>query len=112
MISRMIRRVFVEDKNSHSSTALLNDLKGNLNIAIPSVRILQRYDVEGIDDSQYEAVKISFFAKLPSKIFTRSLSRQTKATPYLPLNISPDSSTSAPIPLNSAFKLWRAPDRS
>ncbi len=65
MISRMIRRVFVEDKNSHSSTALLNDLKGNLNIAIPSVRILQRYDVEGIDDSQYEAVKNLIFCEAP-----------------------------------------------
>ena len=65
MLGRMIRRVFVEDKNSHSSTSLLNDLKGNLNIEIPSVRILQRYDIEGIDNAQFEAVKNLIFCEAP-----------------------------------------------
>lgn len=65
MLERMIRRVFVEDKNSHSSTSLLNDLRGNLNIEIPSVRILQRYDIEGIDDAQFDAVKNLIFCEAP-----------------------------------------------
>ena len=65
MLERMIRRVFVEDKNSHSSTSLLNDLRGNLNIEIPSVRILQRYDIEGIDDAQFGAVKNLIFCEAP-----------------------------------------------
>ena len=56
MMLGMIRRVFVEEKNGHSSTALLEDLRGNLNTEIPSMRVLQRYDIEGIDDAQFAAV--------------------------------------------------------
>ncbi len=61
----MIRRVFVEEKNGHSSIALLNDLKGNLNLEIPSARVLQRYDIEGVSDSQFEAVKNLIFCEAP-----------------------------------------------
>ncbi len=61
----MIRRLFVEEKNGHSSKALLDDLRENLNIEIPGVRILQRYDVEGLDDSQFEAAKNLIFCEAP-----------------------------------------------
>ncbi len=61
----MIRRVFVEEKNGHSSTALLNDLKGNLNMEIPPARVLQRYDIEGVDDAQFESVKNLIFCEAP-----------------------------------------------
>ena len=47
----MIRRIFVEDRHAHSAKSLLADLKSNLNISIDSLRILQRYDVEGLDDA-------------------------------------------------------------
>ncbi len=59
----MIRRVFVEEKNGHLSNSLLGDLRSNLNLEIPSVRVLQRYDIEGVSDSQYEAVKNLIFCE-------------------------------------------------
>ena len=65
MMFGMIRRVFVEEKNGHSSTALLEDLRGNLNTEIPSMRVLQRYDIEGIDDAQFAAVKNLIFCEAP-----------------------------------------------
>ncbi len=62
----MIRRVFVEDKISGSSTSLLNDIKSNLNIqSIQRLRVLQRYDVEGLDDASFEQVKNLIFCEAP-----------------------------------------------
>ena len=62
----MIRRVFVEDKNGHCAGALLNDLKGNLNLKkLESVRVLQRYDIEGLDDEVYGRVKNLIFCEAP-----------------------------------------------
>ncbi|MBO5255708.1 MAG: hypothetical protein J6B07_07810, partial [Opitutales bacterium] len=62
----MIRRVFVEDKNLGSSTSLLNDIKSNLNLAnLEGLRVLQRYDVEGLDDTSFEKVKNLIFCEAP-----------------------------------------------
>ena len=61
----MIRRIFVEDRHAHSAKSLLADLKSNLNISIDSLRILQRYDVEGLDDAQFESVKNLIFREAP-----------------------------------------------
>ncbi len=62
----MIRRVFVEDKISGSSTSLLNDIKSNLNIQqIERLRVLQRYDIEGLEDSVFEQVKNLIFCEAP-----------------------------------------------
>ncbi|MBP3526340.1 MAG: hypothetical protein J6J65_07370, partial [Opitutales bacterium] len=62
----MIRRVFVEDKSGHSARALLGDLKGNLNLeGLESARILQRYDIEGLDDEVYARVKNLIFCEAP-----------------------------------------------
>ena len=62
----MIRRVFVEEKIPSTSTALLNDIKGNLNIApLVGLRVLQRYDVEGLDDVSYEKIENLIFCEAP-----------------------------------------------
>ena len=62
----MIRRVFVEDKNGHAAKALLNDIKASLNIkSIGGLRILQRYDAEGLDSEVYNKIKNLIFREAP-----------------------------------------------
>lgn len=86
----MIRRAFVEDKSGHSARALLNDLRGNLNLkGLDSVRILQRYDIEGLDDSVYASVKNLIFCEAPveniyEESFPISAAETAFAIEYLP----------------------------
>ncbi len=62
----MIRRVFVEDKKAHNAISLLGDIKDSLALkGLTSLRILQRYDVEGLDASQFDAVKNIVFCEAP-----------------------------------------------
>ena len=62
----MIRRVFVEEKIPNTSTALLNDIKSNLNLhSLEGLRVLQRYDVEGLDDESYGKIKNLIFCEAP-----------------------------------------------
>ena len=61
----MVRRIYVEKKKGFDveAEALFNDVKENLHIdKLEGVRILNRYDVDGIDDSTYEAAKFTVFA--------------------------------------------------
>lgn len=62
----MVRRIFVEKKKGFDVEAqgLCADIKDNLGISgIRSVRILNRYDIDGIDDALYEEVKTEVFAE-------------------------------------------------
>ena len=62
----MIRRVFVENKKSHGADSLLEDIRDSLALKkLKSLRILQRYDIEGLDSSQFEAVKNLVFCEAP-----------------------------------------------
>ncbi len=63
---RMVRRIFVEKKNGFDVEAqgLCADINDNLGInGVKSVRILNRYDIDGIDDALYEEVKTEVFAE-------------------------------------------------
>ena len=86
----MIRRVFVEDKSGHTAHALLNDLKGNLNLEqLESVRVLQRYDIEGLDDAVYAKVENLIFREAPVENiykgdFPKSAGETAFAIEYLP----------------------------
>jgi len=56
----MVRRVFVEKKKGFDLEAqrMYRDLKENLRIAgLSGVRLINRYDVEGISDEEYESAK-------------------------------------------------------
>ena len=65
-ILRMIRRVFVEQKDTAQADALLNDIKANLKLDnLEKIRVLQRYDVEGIADADYENLKYTIFCEAP-----------------------------------------------
>ncbi len=63
-----VRRVFVEKRKGYDVYAgkLLGDLRDNLGISgLSGVRVLNRYDIEGISDQQYEASKPIIFAEPP-----------------------------------------------
>lgn len=62
----MVRRIFVEKKKGLDVEAqgLLYDIRENLGISeITGVRILNRYDIEGIDDDLYREVVTEVFAE-------------------------------------------------
>lgn len=62
----MVRRIFVEKKAGFAVEAdgLFEDLAQNLDLEkLEGVRIINRYDVEGIDDDTYEMAKNTIFAE-------------------------------------------------
>ena len=59
----MVRRIYVEKKKGYDIEAqeLFSDLKENLNLqGLSAVRVINRYDIEGIDDNTYNAAKNLF----------------------------------------------------
>ncbi len=62
----MIFRVFVEEKAAHASKSVFEDIKSNLNLpSLAGVRVLQRYDVEGLDREAYDKIKNLIFCEAP-----------------------------------------------
>lgn len=62
----MVRRIYVEKKKGYDIEAqgLVEDLKENLHLnGLSAVRVVNRYDVEGIDQDTYEAAKYTVFAE-------------------------------------------------
>ena len=62
----MVRRVYVEKKPAYAeeSARLLRDLRGLLNIGgITGLRLLNRYDVEGIDQALFDACRNTVFSE-------------------------------------------------
>ena len=60
-----VRRVYVEKKSGFDIEAskLYADIKENLLVSqLDKVRILQRYDVEGLTDEDYESAKVLVFS--------------------------------------------------
>ena len=63
-----VRRIFVEKKPGFNVEAreVLSDLRENLNKKnLESVRIVNRYDVEGITDEEYEKARCLIFSEPP-----------------------------------------------
>ena len=62
----MVRRIYVEKKKGFDVEAvgLFNDVKENLHLeGLTGIRVLNRYDVDGIDDATYESAKFTVFAE-------------------------------------------------
>ena len=62
----MVRRIYVENKKGFDveAEALFTDVKENLHLEdLSGIRILNRYDMDGIDDATYEAAKFTVFAE-------------------------------------------------
>ncbi|MBE7021869.1 MAG: phosphoribosylformylglycinamidine synthase [Ruminococcaceae bacterium] len=63
-----VRRIFVEKKKGFDVEArqLFRDLKENLNLtALSGVRIVQRYDVQGVSDNAFAAARTTIFSEPP-----------------------------------------------
>ena len=62
----MIRRAFVENRENAAGKRLLADLVSNLELGnLKRVRVLQRYDVEGLDSGEYEKIRDLVFREKP-----------------------------------------------
>ncbi len=62
----MVRRIYVEKQKGFDIEAqgLYQDLKENLHLdGLSNLRLMNRYDIEGIDDDTYEAAKYTVFAE-------------------------------------------------
>ena len=62
----MVRRIYVEKKKGFDVEAqgLFDDIKSNLHIEnLTGIRVINRYDVEGVDDETVEMAKYSVFAE-------------------------------------------------
>ena len=87
-----IRRLFVEKKAGFDTAAraLFKDLTQNLNIqSIESVRILQRYDIEGMTDQEFQDALFTVFSEPPVDFcfhseFPLSPQEQAFSIEYLP----------------------------
>jgi len=91
-MEKVVRRVFVEKKKGFDVEAqsLYRDLKYNLGISgLTGVRIINRYDVEGISDEEYENSKKTIFSEPPvDEVFDEDIYIDAKdkmiAIEYLP----------------------------
>jgi len=87
-----IKRIFVEKKKGYDIEAkhLFNDIKENLGIEnLKDLRIINRYDIEGISDEYYELTKNTIFSEPPvdniyKENFTFSDDEVIFAMEYLP----------------------------
>lgn len=62
----MVRRIYVEKKKGFDVEArsMLEDIQQNLHIeGLTGIRILNRYDVDGIDDATYQRTRYTVFAE-------------------------------------------------
>jgi len=88
----MVKRIFAEKKEGFNieAKALLEDLKYNLGISgLEGVRIINRYDIEGITDDEYEKAKYIVFSEPPvDKVYDEeigiSADEKVIAVEYLP----------------------------
>lgn len=91
-MKKVVRRVFVEKKKGFDVEAqsLYRDLKENLGMGgLTGVRIINRYDVEGISDEEYEDSKKTIFSEPPvDEVFDEDINIDGKdkmiAIEYLP----------------------------
>ncbi len=91
-MDNQVRRIFVEKRDGMNTEALgiLADLKENLGISgLKSVRILNRYDVQGLEDSEYEAARTRVFSEpnqdmIYEELFTPEEGSFQFAVEYLP----------------------------
>lgn len=67
-MDKTVRRIYVEKKKGFDVEAhgLYRDLKENLNLGgLKSVRIINRYDMEGISENEYSAARSIIFSEPP-----------------------------------------------
>ena len=62
-----VRRIYVEKKNDYAVKAkeLKQQFKDYLGIKADNVRVLVRYDMEGVSDATYDKAKVTVFSEPP-----------------------------------------------
>lgn len=68
MVSQAVKRIFVEKKSGFDIEAqgLVNDLRENLGVnGLTHLRIINRYDISGLNDEEYRASRNIIFAEPP-----------------------------------------------
>ena len=86
----MVRRIYVEKKEAlrHEAAGLLNELKNLLGLeALTGLRLINRYDVESIDEALFEDCKGKVFSEPQLDIVTTELEEDGAyvfAVEYLP----------------------------
>ena len=84
--------------------ALLADFRDNLKIrGLNRVRVLIRYDLEGITDSEYEASRTTIFAEPPVDLVYDETFPTRMMIGFLRSNIFPDNMIRGPILRLSVF---------
>ncbi|MDG5815948.1 phosphoribosylformylglycinamidine synthase [Chitinispirillales bacterium ANBcel5] len=91
-LNETVRRIFVEKKKGYDIFAdnLYRDLKENLRIdGLKDVRVLNRYDIEGISDQEYSVARESIFSEPPvdtvyDETFETAPGERKFAVEYLP----------------------------
>jgi len=61
----MVYRIFVEKKDKSAAKALKSEIKEVLNIDVPEMRELIRYDIEGVSEKEFERAITSVFSEPP-----------------------------------------------
>ena len=86
-----VKRLFVEKKKGFDveAQAKLADFKENLGVPVKEVRILNRYDVEGMDEEDFESAVVNVFSEPAVDTVTLDEMPDTKsysvfAVEYLP----------------------------
>ncbi len=67
MINNKVYRIYVEKKPPFARThSMIEDIRGYLGVtALQNLRVLERYDVQGIDDETFRAASVTIFAEPP-----------------------------------------------
>ena len=102
-----VKRIYVEKKEPYAVEAkqLLWEIRHILQIkTVTGLRLMNRYDVEGVSQELYEKCLPIVFSEPQVDVPTPSCPRMPR--PFSPWNISPDSTISAPPPARSAFSWW------
>ena len=105
-----VRRIYVEKKPGFDIQAkkMLREFKENLSIrGIERVRVVNRYDIEGISDDDYEKAKTLIFPSLLLIMFMKKTCRIRKVIACLRLNCFPASMISARTAVRSASSFYR-----
>ena len=103
-----VYRIYVEKKPEFAVEAagVLSDLRTVLMLdCVKGVRILNRYDVEGIDRADFDAARGTIFSEPQVDLTYDELPPPRRAKRSSRSSTCPASSTSAPIPAPSASQL-------
>ena len=104
-----VRRIYVEKKNGFDVEAkgVLADLKENLSLkGLKDVRIINRYDVSGVSDEEYQKARNLIFSEPPvDNAYDEEI--EISEGKVFAVEFLPDSLTREPRRLKNVFQFLR-----